>query len=559
MKYISLLLLFVISANAQSVTSVDCKKAMPKVTTSGSVVTVSCSSVTPTPTPSTSGNAELPRTILDTSPTTQTGATINVSAGENLQQALDMAVPGDSVVLAAGATFIAPDGGFILKAKNNPENKWIVVRGSSAFIEGTRVVGSQFQSMPKLLTNNTQPALSTQQNTSFYRILGIEISLTTSAIRDDTDLGDPTVYNLVALGSDSETDNEKQATDLIIDHCYIHGLPTKNVRRGIALNSKRTAIVDSYVSEIHEHGADSQAIGGWNGAGAFKIVNNYLEASGENFMLGGATASIKNLVASDVEFKYNYLFKPQTWNFHNTAAFTNVRWSVKNLFELKNAQRILIEGNVLEGNWLDAQAGMSVLFTPRSEDGAMPWAVVQDVTFVNNKIKNVSGGINILGTDYPVHSQVTKRIVIQNNSIEGIGAAINGGSGRVFQVLDSPQDITISHNTVISDPQSFGQSVVMEDAIKSNNFIFTDNIVISTYGVTGTGTAEGTATLEAYASNYKFTGNVLVGRNINFYPTGNFFPAKTADVGFTDNYTTLLYKTSGVDYSILNNKLANIK
>ena len=48
------------------------------------------------------------------------------------------------------------------------------------------------------------------------------------------------------------------------------------------------AVIDSYLSEAHVVGFDSQAICGVNGPGPFKIVNNYLEGSGENVMFGGA-------------------------------------------------------------------------------------------------------------------------------------------------------------------------------------------------------------------------------------------------------------------------------
>ena len=76
------------------------------------------------------------------------------------------------------------------------------------------------------------------------------------------------------------------------------------------MNSASTAIVDSYISDIHEVGADSQAICCWNGPGPFKIVNNYLEAAGENVMFGGADPSIAELVPSDIEFRHNHCFKP---------------------------------------------------------------------------------------------------------------------------------------------------------------------------------------------------------------------------------------------------------
>ena len=52
------------------------------------------------------------------------------------------------------------------------------------------------------------------------------------------------------------------------------------LKRGIALNSARTRIVNSTVSD------------GWNGPGPFTIANDRLQGAAENVMFAGATPSI---------------------------------------------------------------------------------------------------------------------------------------------------------------------------------------------------------------------------------------------------------------------------
>ena len=69
---------------------------------------------------------ELPRIYLDTSYPAETGATLNVAAGGDLQAALNAANPGDTVVLEAGATFT---GNFVLPAKGG--SSYIVIRSSA--------------------------------------------------------------------------------------------------------------------------------------------------------------------------------------------------------------------------------------------------------------------------------------------------------------------------------------------------------------------------------------------------------------------------------------------
>src|SRR5439155_1589234 len=95
---------------------------------------------------------------------------------------------------------------------------------------------------------------------------------------------------------------------ILIDRCYIHGTPAGSVRRGIVLNGARLAVVGSYLSDFHDRGADSQAITGWNGPGPFQIVNNYLEAAGENVIFGGADPAIDPHVPADIELRgWDYL------------------------------------------------------------------------------------------------------------------------------------------------------------------------------------------------------------------------------------------------------------
>ena len=97
------------------------------------------------------------------------------------------------------------------------------------------------------------------------------------------------------------------------------------------MNSASTEVLNSYISDVHGRGYDTQAICTWNGPGPFKIINNYLEAAGENVMFGGSPAAIPNLVPTDIEIRNNYFFKPLSW-YVNDPSYAGIRWSVRNLF-----------------------------------------------------------------------------------------------------------------------------------------------------------------------------------------------------------------------------------
>ena len=107
--------------------------------------------------------------------------------------------------------------------------------------------------------------------------------------------------------------NATPASDIVLDRVYAHGHFTKGQKRGIALNSGRAEILNSYISDIRAVGFDSQAVGGWNGGGPYRIINNYLEAAGENIMFGGEDPAFYGLIPSNIEIRNNHLYKPTSW------------------------------------------------------------------------------------------------------------------------------------------------------------------------------------------------------------------------------------------------------
>src|SRR5262249_31173267 len=140
--------------------------------------------------------------------------------------------------------------------------------------------------------------------------------------------------------------------------------------------------------------------------GPFKIANNYLESTGENVLFGGADPHIPNMVPSDIEFRRNLCSKPLSWDYLDPS-YAGVSWVVKNLFEVKNGQRLLVDGNTFEYNWVAAQNGNAIVFTPRNQEGTAPWSRVQDVTFTNNIVRHTAAGITIAGWDDEHPSQQT--------------------------------------------------------------------------------------------------------------------------------------------------------
>jgi hypothetical protein len=456
---------------------------------------------------------ERPRRGVDTAPVAAS-RTIRVSAGGDVQAAIDEARPGDLIELEAGATFRGP---FRLRRKEG--TGWIQIGSTTPpapLAAGRHVSPAAASSMPRLVAAEGSVVVA-EPASHHYRLVGLEIAPADGVF----------LHELIQLGA-AETSVDDLPHHIVIDRCYVHGDRQRGARRGVALNSRDTAVVHSYFSDFKEVGADSQAIAGWNGTGPFTIADNYLEAAGENVMFGGADPAIAGLVPADIEVLRNHMTKPLGWR-AGAPEYEGVAWTVKNLFELKNARRVLVDGNLFEYNWLHAQNGFAILFTVRNQDGASPWSTVEDVIFQNNLVQHVASGINILGSDDIHPSQPTRRIAILNNLFVDVGG--HWGPGRLFQLLEGVSDVRIGHNTALqTDTALFGG-----DRTPNEPFVFENNVVLhNRYGVIGSGTASGRPSFDRYFPRAVVKRNVFVGAPAASYPADNFFPSSIDAVGFVD-------------------------
>lgn len=429
--------------------------------------------------------------VLVTTYTAPTGRTLSVRAGGDLQLALNAAQPGDVVSLAPGATF---RGNFILPKKAG--SGWIVVRSGAPDDQlppaGTRVTPADRALMPKVVTPNRAPVIQTAPGAKRYRFIGIEFTLAADVV---------SARQIIAFGGIQGSPGDTPS-DLIVDRCYVHGHATADVYRGILFNSAASAVIDSHVSEIHVRGADSQAILGYNGPGPFKIVNNYLEAAGENIMFGGGDPRIAGLVPSDIEVRHNHIVKPLAWRSKGGDSETT-RWTVKNLLELKNAQRVLIEGNVLENVWIESQGGAALVLTPRS-GGAAPWSVVQDVMIRNNIIRNAMAGFGGQSTDDGHPSGLMRRIAVINNLWTSVDRVFFTMATRASAPVE---DLIVDHNTAVPtryfaydlDPGGFPALI---------RFQYTNNL--TGFGVFGVKFPRTVAATAQWSPDAVIAGNVLV-------------------------------------------------
>ena len=428
-------------------------------------------------------------------------STISVDPGGDLQAALLSAQPGDTILLARGAVYV---GNFVLPNKGGSSTITVRTNGDANLPgDGQQISPANAPQLAIIKTPNALPAIQTAPGAHNWKLMLLEIAATGG--NDIMLLGD---------GSSAQSQLSVVPHDLVVDRVYLHGDGVNSQKRGIALNSASTTITGSYISEIKADGQDSQGICGWNGPGPYTITNNYIEAAAENVLFGGTDPSIPNLVPADIVIAGNVLSKQLAWRSQN--------WVTKNLLELKNARRVTVAGNMLQYNWQGGQSGYAILMTVRNQDGSCTWCQVDHVTIEQNTVAHVSAGINILGYDYNNPSQQTNAILIRNNLFADVDSQNWGGNGYFALITGQPRDITIDHNTIISD---HGSGILQLDGPPILQFTFTNNMAkVNDYGIIGTSHGPGNDTISAFLPASTVAMNVLAGGSPAAYPPANAFP-----------------------------------
>jgi len=422
-----------------------------------------------------------------------------VPAGANLQSVLDAAAPGSTLLLAQGATYTT---NLVLRNKTGAGTITIRTVGldDSVLPVGVRVdVGGAVKMAKITCADCFSPAVAAEAGAHDYAFVGVEF--VGSNVHPDRD-----VIQLGVIASAYVGTYADQPANITFDRVYVHADPVAGGHRGLMLDGRNMKLTNSIVSGFWEVGRDSQAVLLVQAQGPVLIENNYLEASGENFLSGGADPKIIGAIPSDITFRGNWVFKPLAWKARPGT--------VKNLFELKNARRVLVENNVFENNWADSQSGNAILFSARNQDGTCTWCVLQDVVFQNNVLKN--GGtfaLNVAGTDNNYPSGVMSNVKILNNLF---------AASRGAQVLTPMTGFEIGHNTFVGVLYSFMTVAAAKlPLVKATGVNIHDNVSAGgEYGIAGDAVGLGTPALDSVFTAYAFKNNIIEGTAARFiaYP-----------------------------------------
>jgi hypothetical protein len=205
-------------------------------------------------------------------------------------------------------------------------------------------------------------------------------------------------------------------------------------------------------------------------------------------------------------------------------------WSVKNLFELKNARNVVIEENVFENHWKESQPGYAIVFTPRNSQGACSWCAIEHVRFERNVVRNVAAGINLLGYDNSSPSGQAADIAFRQNLFT-MSTAL-GGNGWFLQIGDAPRDVVVEHNTIDSNGNAvvYAYGGTSTDPREIYGFQMIANAARhGTYGINGAFLSYGNGIIAGFFPGARFTANYLAGAAASRYPAGTLVDGAFAE------------------------------
>lgn len=360
------------------------------------------------------------------------GQIVTVKAGGNLQAALDK---GGAIQLEAGATYEAQ--GFVIRAPNTQ------LIGNGATLRGT-----------------SKPALTLLpgvHDTQLSELFG----------KSDTDA-------VFQFGTNDEQQTSLSAVPrrLLLHRVDVYGHRRK---RGFSLHAADVVMEDCRALDIYDVSAstaDSQGLYIHNTPGPVTVVDTELSAGSEPFLLGGDTPRIPGIIPANVNFQRCKFFRPLSWQ------TDGVKRKVKTLFELKTGEKIRVENSTFDGCWKDNQQGFAITITPRLGGG------IREVTFDNCRLRNVGGGVNILGendaADQGPTPFRTSGVVFRGGSAV-IEKAKFGGYGCLALCQHGVESLTFDNLVCVHDG---GKLIDIADAVPHGELNVWDSLLTAgTYSI----------------------------------------------------------------------------
>jgi hypothetical protein len=176
----------------------------------------------------------------------------------------------------------------------------------------------------------------------------------------------------------------------------------------------------NYIEKIHAWNTESHALTSGFNAGPYKFTHNWVEGSAADYFSGGSAVDLRGGPGNNGEIRGNFFGADLNYRFltgnsgnspgppfgcgpfpgqgsaNSTCPMT---WGFKNKMEMKLGISLLVDGNIIDGDWSDGQTGSIILHNVRTTSGGtmagvydpitgLPITVISNLRVSNNWIRN---------------------------------------------------------------------------------------------------------------------------------------------------------------------------
>jgi hypothetical protein len=365
-----------------------------------------------------------------------------------LQTAIDASTCGELIELDTGGA----RQGTAFTVPNHGCSTYNTIRSIKAYqlTPGARVGSADAANLAFLGLTSGCTVVQFAAGAGYWRLQGLEIA---AAPTNCDQGGNALVHTGRTLGGGAGLARvDLFPHHITIDQCWIHGIDSWDIRDGIFADGISLAILNSTIENIRTErtaATGSFAIISYGGLGPIRIENNKLSAAEIHVIWGGALGALQGARTQWISFLGNWLYRPYKWldwsgtndpsplspcpidddshgaTYRNTTAVTYWEcqgaapgtWTAitgatytalvgvriptpnKNIFELKDASFVRLEGNLLDQaySWnRESQHGACFLFNLTGGNSATPGTPdrISHVTIENNICRHAPWGIS---------------------------------------------------------------------------------------------------------------------------------------------------------------------
>ena len=462
--------------------------------------------------------------------------TWSVAARDTIQTVLNRVGYGAILEFDEGITCPVPDtngynSGYVLPVKavdpnatgiNDPAHRWIVIRTNQDTPAHFPPVGfrtgptwdtyeATFQSQVPLTlccANGQHFGADTSDSGTVHHYWMYDLHLTVN-----TSVSSGPWYEFIDLGSSGSSFSKTNPPQyFVIDRVHFDcpGLPIQCQGAIWGIPGGNVALTNNYIG-ILDNGSNGTLAQGiyWTDCtgGPLYHDNNFISAIGQGFYIesnsdtGCGQAPTSAVSPTDITFTHNALYWPLS-TLHSSYA-NNPAWDGysrspnRNQIESKRARRVLIQGNLIDGQWSGQNEGSAMLVSGNSDStlagqtGNFDWNVTFNLVRHSANVFNCMG-TRPLGNPGPPDNAGHRRQLFANNLAYDLGRynyAADGSNGGLYSGYfineNGCQDTTVQQNTFgfsNADSGSTGIQFVPDilfvggGGILSEGFFFRNNI-----------------------------------------------------------------------------------